>query len=176
MGTLSLLFFRGHGAIPCLIRLATWRWWLGQRWEDVPAHVAIWDERTSVEWEAVVFGIRKGPLSDAAHNALSGLIATVQVEIPDYATTVRWLNAQVGRPYGFAAVAITGAGIIAPRAADRALAWLWRGMAGGKGGRSVPLDCSELVRGALAAGGAPLIGRADGLPMSPNDVLLEVSK
>ena len=166
---LHLLFFRGHGLVPVLVRLFCWHWWRGQRWREVPAHVAIWDRDTWTEYEAIVTGIRSGHL--AGIQETSGLIGIIPVSVQHPDAARAWLDDQVGKPYGFLAVTATGLGILSPPALDRLWRTLWERLAGGRAGRTAPLDCSLLAQMALRAGGLDLLGRDDGLPVSPNDLL-----
>ena len=149
---LHLLFFRGHGLIPMLVRLFCWHWWRGQRWRDVPAHVAIWDTEEGIEYEAIVTGIRSERLESI--ECLSGLIEALPVEVPEPEITRRWLMQQVGRPYGFLAVTATGLGILSPPALDRLLRTLWERLAGGRAGRTAPLDCFAPCSDGAASGWA----------------------
>lgn len=167
---LSLLFFRGHGIVPVLVRLCCWQWWLGQRWCDVPAHVSIWDRAEGIEYEAIVSGIHSSTLPSL--DGITGLIDNVVVVVPGLDQSRHWLTLQVGKPYGFLAAAATGLGILSPPALD--LLWLriWANLAGGRSGRTAPLDCSLLAQMALIAGGLDVPGRADGLPVSPNDLMM----
>lgn len=167
---LHLLFFRGHGLVPVLVRLFCWRWWQGQHWRDVPAHVALWDRDTWTEYEAIVTGIRATHLSGLQET--SGLVGVLEVSLPHPDAATAWLGDQVGKPYGFLASAATGLGILSPPALDLWWRWLWRHLSGGKAGRTAPLNCSLLCQLALRAGGLNLVGREDGLPVSPNDLLL----
>ncbi len=169
---LHLLFFRGHGLVPVLVRLFCWHWWHGQRWREVPAHVAIWDAEEGLEYEAIVTGIRSGRLDSL--DGLSGLIEALPVALPEPNLARRWLMQQVGRPYGYLAVAATGLGILSPPALDRLWRTLWEHLSGGRSGRTAPLDCSLLAQMALRAGGQNILGRDDGLPVSPNDLFLSL--
>ncbi len=168
-----LLFFKGYGIIPILVRLLTWHWWHGQRWSQVPAHVAITIPAGNAmhEYEAVITGVHVSLLAPSDLPTLNGLIADVPVDVPLPHETVRWLDAQVGKPYGYLAVAATGLGIISPSWLDRWWARGWEHLAGGKSGRTAPLNCSLLCQLALGAGGLDIQGRQDGLPISPNDLL-----
>lgn len=169
---LHLLFFRGHGLVPVLVRLFCWHWWHGQRWRDVPAHVAIWDRDNKTEYEAIVTGIRSGQLDGL--NKLSGLVEMIPVSVPHPDAARAWLDEQVGRPYGFLAATATGLGILSPPALDRLWRTLWEHLSGGRSGRTAPLDCSLLAQMALRAGGQNILGRDDGLPVSPNDLFLSL--
>lgn len=171
-GALTVLAFRGHGIMPVLIRLFCWHWRQGQRWSEVPAHVAIWDEAGAAEYEAIVTGIKRSEL--ASLDGLRGLTHTIRVEVPDMAGTRVWLEEQVGREYGYLAVAATGLGILSPPSLDRVWRCWWERLSGGKSGRTAPLDCSLLAQMALRAGGVEMLGRRDGLPVSPNDLVLEL--
>lgn len=166
---LHLLFFRGYGLVPVLVRLICWHWWHGQKWREVPAHVSVWDAEEGLEYEAIVTGIRSERLESI--ESLTGLIEALPVAVPEPELSRRWLMQQVGRPYGFLAATATGLGILSPPALDRLWRTLWERLSGGKGGRTAPLDCSLLAQMALRAGGLDLLGRADGLPVSPNDLL-----
>ena len=183
-----LLFFRGHGIVPILVRLLTWHWWRGQHWSQVPAHVALAIPAGRVlhaelpsyaaklpsyaEYEAITTGIHVSMLAESDMPRLHGLIDDIPVEVPLPHETVRWLDAQVGLPYGYLAVAATGLGIVSPPWMDRCWLRLWERLAGGKSGRTAPLNCSLLCQLALRAGGLDVQGRQDGLPVSPNDLLL----
>ncbi len=170
---IRLLFFRGHGIIPILVRLLTWHWWHGQHWSRVPAHVAItipvWN--ALAEYEAIITGVQVTLLAESDLPTLNGLIADVPVDVPLIGAAQHWLDAQVGRPYGFLTSAATGLGIVSPPWLDRWWARGWEHLAGGKSGRTAPLNCSLLCQLALGAGGLDIPGRSDGLPVSPNDLL-----
>ena len=173
---LHLLFFRGHGLVPVLVRLFCWRWWLGQHWRDVPAHVAVavpasTNANALYEYEAVVTRIQVSLLARKEIPKLNGLIACVDIEVPDPRQAHAWLDLQIGRRYGFEAAALTGLGIVSPPALDRWWRRIWEHLSGGRSGRTAPLDCSLLAQMALRAGGLDLLGREDGLPVSPNDLL-----
>ncbi|WP_394794882.1 hypothetical protein [Armatimonas sp.] len=170
---IHLLFFKGYGIIPILVRLLTWHWWLGQRWSQVPAHVAIAIPvgSTLSEYEAIITGVHVALLAPSDVPRLNGLIAAVPVEVPQPAATQRWLDAQVGKPYGYLAAAATGLGIISPPWLDRWWRRGWERLSGGKSGRTAPLNCSLLCQLALGAGGLDTPGRQDGLPVSPNDLM-----
>lgn len=170
---IRLLFFRGHGIVPILVRLLTWHWWRGQHWSQVPAHVAIAIPAGRVlhEYEAIITGVHVSLLAITDVPQLNGLIADVPVDVPLLGAAGHWLDAQVGKPYGYLAVAATGLGIISPPWLDRWWARGWEHLAGGKSGRSAPLNCSLLCQLALRAGGLDIPGRQDGLPVSPNDLL-----
>ncbi|WP_395089279.1 hypothetical protein [Armatimonas sp.] len=159
--------------MPLMIRLLTWHWWRGQRWRQVPAHVAIAIPvgSTLSEYEAITTGVHVSLLAESDVSRLSGLIADLPVEVPLLGATVRWLDAQVGKPYGYLASAATGLGIVSPRWLDRWWARGWERLAGGKSGRTAPLNCSLLCQLALKAGGLDIPGRQDGLPVSPNDLM-----
>lgn len=118
---IHLLFFKGYGFVPLMIRLLTWHWWRGQRWRQVPAHVAIAIPvgSTLSEYEAITTGVHVSLLAESDVSRLSGLIADLPVEVPLLGATVRWLDAQVGKPYGYLASAATGLGIVSPRWLDR---------------------------------------------------------
>lgn len=166
---LHLLFFRGHGIVPVLVRLFCWRWWGGQRWRDVPAHVAIWDTEEGIEYEAIVTGIRSGRLESA--ESLPGLIESVPVALPEPDLARRWLMQQVGKRYGFEAVALTGLTVLSPSWLDLIWARCWARLQGGRSGRTSPLHCSLLCLGALEAAGFPT--NFPGFPpVSPNDLML----
>lgn len=164
----EVVFFKGRGLVPVLVRAVTWRWREGQAWGSVPAHCAfiVWP----VEYEAIITGIRK-----SEGWQLSGVVGRVGVSVPRLDDTIEWLDMQVGKPYGFLACALTGAGHLLPANARR-LSRLWERMAGGKSGRTAPLNCSLLCQFALLCGGLPVRGREDGLPVSPNDLLRILSK
>ncbi len=175
-----LLFFKGYGIIPILVRLLTWHWWHGQHWSQVPAHVAITIPAGRVlhaelpsyaEYEAIITGVHVSLLAITDVPQLNGLIADVPVDVPLPHETVRWLDAQVGKPYGYLASAATGLGIVSPPWLDRWWRRGWEHLAGGKSGRTAPLNCSLLCQLALRAGGLDIPGRQDGLPVSPNDLM-----
>ncbi len=170
---LHLLFFKGHGLIPILVRLITWHWWLGQRWSQVPAHVAITIPAGRVlhEYEAIITGVQVTLLAESDVPRLNGLIADIPMDVPLLGAAVRWLDAQVGKPYGYLASAATGLGIISPPWLDRWWRRGWEHLAGGKSGRTAPLNCSLLCQLAIRAGGLDIQGRKDGLPVSPNDLM-----
>lgn len=168
-----LLFFKGHGVAPLLIRWLTWRG--GEAWSSVPSHVAIcfanyggWSE-----YEATITGIHQRFVRDFK---LHGLIEAVKVELPDEDAAQQWVGSKVGKPYGYLAVISTGLGIVSPPWWDRLWARLWEHLAGGRGGRTAPLDCSLLAQLTLKAGGLDVPGREDGLPVSPNDLYLNLKE
>jgi hypothetical protein len=134
--------------------------------------VAVWDEAEGIEYEAVVTGIKRSELDTL--DGLRGLTDAIRVEVPDVAATRGWLAEQVGREYGYLAVVATGLGILSPPSMDRVWKCWWERLAGGKSGRTAPLDCSLLAQLALRAGGLEMQGRRDGLPVSPNDLVLEL--
>ena len=177
---IRLLFFRGHGIVPILVRLLTWHWWIGQSWGQVPAHVAIAipagralhaELPSYAEYEAIITGVRVSLLAPSDLTTLHGLIADVPVDVPLIGAAQHWLDAQVGKPYGYLAVVATGLGIVSPPWLDRWWRRGWEHMAGGKSGRTAPLNCSLLCQLALGAGGLGIPGRRDGLPVSPNDLM-----
>lgn len=167
---LYLLCFRGSGIVPLLVRLFCWHWWQRQRWSDVPAHVAIWDRDNQTEYEAIITGVRKGQLTELQQ--ITGLIEAQPVELPYPDAARAWLNEQVGKPYGYLAALATGLGILSPSWLDCWWRYGWERLAGGKSGRTAPLDCSLLAQFALKKGGYIVLGRSDGLPVSPNDLHL----
>lgn len=172
---LHLLFFRGHGIVPVLVRLFCWRWWRGQRWSDVPAHVAIalpTSGKTLHEYEAIVTGIQVSLLDPGTIPALNGLIACIKVEVPDIEASRRWLDEQVGQCYGFEAVALTGLTVLSPAWLDLIWARCWAKLQGGRSGRTSPLHCSLLCLKALHAGGFTGDELPDFPPASPNDLML----
>jgi hypothetical protein len=132
----------------------------------------VWDEAEGIEYEAIVTGIKRSGLDTL--EGLCGLTDTIRVEVPDMAAARMWLAEQVGREYGYLAVVATGLGILSPASLDRVWRCWWERLAGGKSGRTAPLDCSLLAQLALRAGGVEMLGRRDGLPVSPNDLVLEL--
>jgi hypothetical protein len=173
---LHLLFFRGHGLVPVFVRLLCWHWWRGQRWQAVPAHVAVavpasTDTNVLYEYEAVVTGIQVSLLAREEIQEINPLSSCVELRVPDPAQAHAWLDLQIGRRYGFETAALTGLGIVSPPALDRWWRRIWEHLSGGRSGRTAPLHCSLLVQMALRAGGLDLLGRGDGLPVSPNDLL-----
>lgn len=163
-GCWHLLFFRGHGWIPVLTRLLTWEWWRGQKWRDVPAHVAIfWDNGPSgwIEIEAIATGIRRGELT-VLPGSDDGVCAQINLSDggPD---ALLYASQQVGRRYGFETAALTG--LAAIPAANEYAQTLWSQLASG---RTVPLHCSLLAAGALKAAGYELPKWET--PPSPNQV------
>jgi hypothetical protein len=173
---LHLLFFRGHGIVPVLVRLFCWHWWRSQRWRDVPAHVAVavpasTDSNALYEYEAVVTGIQVSLLAREDIQKLNGLIASIQLDVPDPEAASRWLDSQVGHRYGFEAVALTGLAVLSPTWLDMLWARCWARLQGGKSGRTAPLHCSLLCLNALRAGGFDTAKFPDFPPVSPNDLL-----
>jgi hypothetical protein len=166
MPEVYILFFKGHGFIPVLIRLFSKH--RGQKFSKVPAHCAVFIKSGNgfVEYEAVSTGIRKLWLP-----ILPKYQKFLMIPVKDLSPVVNWLDTQVGKPYGYLTVAITGLGIVSPSVVDRVLSWCWRNLFGGKSGRSCPKDCSLLAHLALMEGGVEVPGRKDGLPVSPNDLL-----
>lgn len=171
---LHLLFFRGHGLVPVLVRLFCWRWWRGQRWREVPAHVAVavpTSANALHEYEAVVTGIQVSLLAQEDIPKLNGLIASIDLDVPDPESASRWLDLQIGRRYGFEAVALTGLAVLSPAWLDLIWARCWARLQGGRSGRTSPLHCSLLCLGALEAAGFPT--NFPGFPpVSPNDLML----
>jgi hypothetical protein len=173
----TLLFFRGctivpdgliKPVIPMLIRLCTWP--RGRvHFNNVPAHVAIVVNET--EYESIVTGIRKSPLKpehDGRFYGLHNLITQIQIEVTEElgSRLINFLDKQVGQPYGYITVAITGVGILQgePPAFTRRL---WEKL---RSGRSAPKNCSYLCQLALQQIGVH-VKRHDDLPMSPMDLL-----
>lgn len=168
-----LYFFSGHGLVPVVVRLVTWRWWAGQRWGEVPAHCAIvisTPGQDSVEYESIITGTRK-----SINFRLSGVVYSRLVDIPRIADTIEWLDSQVGRPYGFLPAILTGIGALRPGYAIYC-GRVWEWLRGGRGGRTAPLNCSLLCQYALLAGGVEVGGHPTGLPLSPNELMRSFQK
>lgn len=171
---LHLLFFRGHGIVPVLVRLFCWHWWTCQHWRDVPAHVAVavpTSTNALYEYEAIVSGIQVSLLAREEIPKLTGLIASVEMKVPNPEAASQWLDSQVGQRYGFEAVALTGLAVLSPSWLDLTWARCWASLQGGKSGRTSPLHCSLLCRRALEAGGYKTT-LPDFPPISPNDLML----
>lgn len=165
---IELYFFRGRGTVPFIVRLFCWRWWLGQKFSQVPAHCSavIATGETIIEFEATV----KGITCDFFHEKVTGVISSIRLEVPHHNTALYWLAMKCGTRYGFEAVAIDGISVVAPAWVDKILASVWSRL---EKGRSSPLHCSLLCLGALKAGGySPLPYRKDGIPISPNDLMI----
>lgn len=165
---MTLLFFRGRGVVPFCVRLLTCRWWEGQAWADVPAHVALFWGQTDGSWieiEAVVTGVRRCSLPELP---TEGVVARFDVSDAD-GRGRKFAAWQVGKRYGFEAALATG---LASVPIWRQLAVrLWAAVGAG---RTVPLDCELLAEGALSAAGYPL--RVWDTPPSPNELMLWMEK
>lgn len=172
---LRLLFFRGHGIVPILVRLFTWRPLSGQRWKDVPAHVAIVTNSPDGiprKYEAVITGIQSTVFIESENSADKSVIAEFSFISDTGFSAYHYLEDQVGDRYGFEAVALTGMTVLAPRRIDKKLASIWAKMYGGKNGETCPLHCSLLAKKAMEAAGLPDVRpRKDGMPLSPNDLM-----
>lgn len=170
-----LIFFTGHGFIPVMIRVFCRRWRDAQPWEEVPAHVVIWDRSLQRETEATVKGIRSTRLETLA--GLHGVCKIVPINVPNIEGAREFLESQENERYGFEAVVLTGLAEVSPNWIDRIWLKCWSSLRGGKGGRTSPLHCSLLCHKALEAGGVPVHNiRRDGLPLTPNDLLFTVSR
>lgn len=158
---MTLLFFRGRGPVAVAVRLLTWRWWLGQVWASVPAHVALFFPRENgwQEIEAIVTGIRSG---DLAALPTSGVICQINCHDTE---GKGWLYAAgtVGRRYGFEAAVATGIGSLFRTMAAR----LWAGL---ESGRTAPLHCSLLALNTLREAGYTMPSYT--VPPSPNELML----
>jgi len=171
---ISLLFFRGHGVIPVLVRLFTWKWFYGQKWKDVPAHVAVMIEVRDgvfVKYEAIVSGIESNIIDYNDQLSDKSLMAKIDVYVPDVKSSIAYLDSQLNDRYGFEAVAINGIAAISPFWIDLILSAIWRHLMNGQDPKTCPLHCSMLAFLAVRAGGKVLDGREDGMPSSPNDLL-----
>ena len=175
---LSLLFFRGHGIVPVLVRLFTWKWFYAQKWKDVPSHVAIVvDSEYGVKrkYEAVVTGIQSAAFSYSEIENDKSLIAEIKLPFSDVAASRKYLDSQVGDRYGFEVVAITGLAVLSPPWVDAVLAFVWTRLMGGRNGETCPLHCSLLAKMSMSAGGFVFEKGTDNMPMSPNDLFLLLS-
>ena len=167
---IRIYFFRGSGLVPLIVRLFCWKWWIGEKFSQVPAHCSLVMKAGSylVEFEATVKGISCHHVPDK----MSGVIHYVDLAVPDERVALSWLSDKIGSRYGFEAVAIDGISVVAPPWVDKCMALVWRRL---EKGRSSPLHCSLLCLGAINASGfSPVPSRPDGLPVSPNDLLISL--
>jgi hypothetical protein len=157
---LHVLAFKGRGPVALLVRLLTWKWWTGQKWDDTPAHVALfWSVPGGyIEIEAIVTGIRRGELAE-----LPSVGVVLQINCYDEGAGYRYASQAVGLRYGFEAAAITGLASLCRTLAAR----LWASLASG---RTAPLHCSLLALNTLKAAGYVMPSVA--VPPSPNELML----
>jgi hypothetical protein len=158
------MYFRGHGVVPVVVRLITWQWWTGQKWSDVPAHVAMFwlqPDGSHIEIEAVVTGIRREKVAALPTGGVADRFFLPDVDGKGWA----YASSQVGGRYGFEAAMATGLG---------SLPW-WRALATRLwakvgAGRTAPLHCSLLAQETMREAGQPV--QTGDLPPSPNGQML----
>jgi hypothetical protein len=173
----SILFFRGKGVIPFIIRLCSMRKEL--HFSRTPAHCAIvlrenYDDLTGVEYESIVTGVTSHSIDvyKGGTFLLNGLIDVISYTVPDecYDKCQSYLELMVGKPYGFSNVILTGIGQL-PGNPHALFVNIWEKL---RSGRTSPRDCSELVRQALCEANIAVIERKDKLPLSPTDLYLSL--
>lgn len=176
---ISILFFRGKGVIPFIIRLCSRRKEL--HFSRTPAHCAIalrenYGDSYAQEYESVVTGVQTHPIKVKQDGLflINGLIDAITYTVPDekYDQCQAYLESMVGKPYGFSNVILTGIGQL-PGKPHFSFVRAWEKM---KSGRTSPRDCSELVRQALIEANIKVIDRHDGLPLSPCDLYIALRK
>lgn len=139
-------YFKGRGLLPFLIRLLTWRWWQGQPFAEVPAHIGVLlgDDY----FEAITTGVRTEKAMPATLIARGATLVPVTLPDPEAARTF-WTKC-VHDAYDYPAIARDLLHLSCRR--GRFTHHLW--------------DCSEVVYVGQRKGGRWL--PATRTPVSPN--------